>query len=310
MSSVVPELTSAIYSYVRSLQLEGTYPNDVGVWPISSFRVAKGWGMPPESVWPYPSGDAPWPPAEPEGIDAVAGQHQLGFYRRVRDLDQCRRALGLGMLPVIAGLDISSEWFSSVDGRISGRGEIVGRHCVCLISYDDRKREIGLANSWGTRWGSGGYGTMSYEALEANCIEAWVAGIERPAAPSFDERSKDRSNIERIWACAGSDGSTVHCCEILNFRSELAAWAIVVEVGNSLEVEELFVLPRLRMRGLSRRLCALIQQVRDFAGKPLRLWVPVVDVQGQNVAHLDDIASQLGLTLTESPAKWAAFIGV
>src|SRR6266851_5018634 len=45
---------SAHYSYIRSLQLEGRYPLDVGVWPITAMRIGVGWGRIGNDAWPPP----------------------------------------------------------------------------------------------------------------------------------------------------------------------------------------------------------------------------------------------------------------
>ena len=39
---------SVMYNFVRSRQLEGTFPGDplTGVWPITSYRVSRGMGVP------------------------------------------------------------------------------------------------------------------------------------------------------------------------------------------------------------------------------------------------------------------------
>jgi hypothetical protein len=95
------------YGFVRSRQLEGTFPGEkeTGNWPITWLRVGYGWGFPPEECWP--DGDD-WPPREPPDIDLVAKRYRLFWpYRRVRTIAQCKEAAGDG---VMVSLDITDKW--------------------------------------------------------------------------------------------------------------------------------------------------------------------------------------------------------
>jgi len=44
---ITPPKFSGEYNYVRTRELEGTYPGDpqLGIWAVNSCRVAMGWGM-------------------------------------------------------------------------------------------------------------------------------------------------------------------------------------------------------------------------------------------------------------------------
>ena len=73
---------STRYGFVRSRQLEGTFPGEkqTGTWPITSLRVSYGWGNLPEESWPYGND---WPPKEPQDIDLIAKRYRLFLpYRR------------------------------------------------------------------------------------------------------------------------------------------------------------------------------------------------------------------------------------
>jgi len=86
-----------MYSYVRSRQLEGTYPGcpKTGTWPVTAFRVAKGWGVPSEQDWPYDGSAEHWPPGEPPGMDARAKLRRMAAYLRVRSEAETKTVLGL-----------------------------------------------------------------------------------------------------------------------------------------------------------------------------------------------------------------------
>jgi hypothetical protein len=73
------EKSSFHYGYVRGLQLEGRYPRDVGLAPITSMRVRMFWGNVPYRFWPTREGD-PFPPPEPPGIDDLAKRLRIDSY--------------------------------------------------------------------------------------------------------------------------------------------------------------------------------------------------------------------------------------
>ena len=72
-------MSSRRYNFIRARQLEGTFELDakIGVFPINSFRIGKGWGNPPEEAWPYNGSANDWPPTEePKDIDEIAKENQ------------------------------------------------------------------------------------------------------------------------------------------------------------------------------------------------------------------------------------------
>lgn len=50
----------------------------------------------------------------------------------------------------------------------------LGNHCVCIVGYDDAKSAFKFQNSWGTSWGTSGFGWMSYTAISGYITEAYV----------------------------------------------------------------------------------------------------------------------------------------
>ena len=58
---------------------------------------------------------------------------------------------------------------------------VIGGHAVLAVGYDDRTQRFLVMNSWGTRWGQGGYFTMPYAYLTDRALAAdfWtVRGVE------------------------------------------------------------------------------------------------------------------------------------
>ena len=83
------------YGFVRSRQLEGTFPGSIGTghWLLTLYRVMRGWGRVREEQWPYDGDPNHWPPAEPEGLDLQAKAHRIHSYQRVSSLEEYRLLL-------------------------------------------------------------------------------------------------------------------------------------------------------------------------------------------------------------------------
>lgn len=101
-----------MYNFIRSRQLEGTYSlgPEVGAWIVTSMRIMRGWGSPPESAWPYETEHRP--PQEPPGVDALAKESRALAYQRVRNTIECKVALASSH-PVCAAFDITEQWFGN-----------------------------------------------------------------------------------------------------------------------------------------------------------------------------------------------------
>lgn len=70
--------------------------------------------------------------------------------------------IGIEVYPDFMNLDFSN----SIHDTISGSKQ--GSHAICLIGYDDNMGSNGafkFINSWGTDWGCGGYGWISYDIM-------------------------------------------------------------------------------------------------------------------------------------------------
>lgn len=81
--------------------------------------------------------------------------------------------------PVVIGMMIDEGFQALRRGEIYNRrsGRELGGHAMIVIGYDD---SVGggaykVLNSWGTNWGDGGYGWISYDAFSRLVREAYTA---------------------------------------------------------------------------------------------------------------------------------------
>lgn len=296
---------SALYGYVRGRQLEGTFPGDkrTGCWPITAFRVGKGWGHAPEEAWPYDDALKHWPPNEPENIDIIARRKRTHSYQRVRSCNECKIAISQKH-PVIFAAEITDSWFNSPNGvipMVRPRDNIIGSHCVLLIGYDDNKRVFIFQNSWGTTWGDKGYGYLPYDYIDKFIVESWVACSFNVLFPKTEGVTIHNSGIKSVLH------SVIHVVDII-YGDDYAAWAFGVQYEDFLNIEELFVMPAFRRRGFSKVIINNLIDISKAIGKPLRFWVSFADSDGLNMGIIRHLSKKYGYKISPAPVRWAQHI--
>ena len=299
-------LPSRTYSFVRGRELEGTFPGppNMGVWLATAQRVGKGWGHPPEAAWPYRPEE--WPPTEPADIDVLAKARQTTAYFRCRGLADCRQALNRGGA-VLAAFQVDASWLGS-DGRIDDprRHTPEATHSLLLFAADDVTEHFHFVNSWGENWGDGGFGYLPYRYWSDRLLEAWIP--DDRAADSV--QTPEQSGIVAIGRGATDPwGRQIHMVELEDRDGdEMVGWAILIEIEDTLEIEELFVRPAFREAGHGRILATAIQDVRANRGQPLKAWIPHADWPASSAQRA--IFSRLQLEPRPSPERWAAACAV
>ena len=100
--------------------------------------------------------------------------------------DQIKGALAHGH-PVIIGLRTTKAFLRLRQGEVYRYpDQFVSNHAVTLVGYDERKQAFKLINSWGKRWGDGGFGWIDYDTLSAEAASAYlmrVAAVPGPERP-------------------------------------------------------------------------------------------------------------------------------
>ena len=310
------EPASVTYNYLRSRQLEGTFPGDqsTGAWPVSSMRISRGRGAVLESDWPQIPG-ADWPPVEPPGLDAKAKSLRCHHYQRIRSIQDCATWLAGGM-PVGAALEITKQWFNADRGIIDmpkSDEEIVGSHVVRVVGFDVANRFFRFANSWGENWGQHGFGYLPIEYFEKYFISSWaqtgigmfpdylkVPGISDVMWRQPDFLGHSIHGGDTLWGCEVHDGT----------GDEHMGWAFAVHREGYLDVEEFFVRPQFRGQGIANRLVEMLLKTTAVVKLPLRVWIPFADWTESNIPAIENITSKLGLTLVETDERWAAAVAM
>jgi C1A family cysteine protease len=144
------------------------------------------YGTPPESYWPYKPHQTDKPG---KGAAKAALRYKVKAYARIRTVLEMKRSLVVNG-PFLAGVDVYESWFTrkcEKTGLIpmpKKNDQYQGGHAICIVGYDDRKKQFKFKNSWGIVWGDAGYGYLPYDYMKQYCLDAWSATdlIENPMA--------------------------------------------------------------------------------------------------------------------------------
>lgn len=132
------------------------------------YKAVRKWGACGERLWPYNPGRFRVRPLE--RCYAAGQSAQVVRYARLRrDLFELRACLAQ-KYPFALGISLYDSFRH--DPAVKRRGIVpmphasereIGAHAVLAVGYDDRARHFILRNSWGGRWGDGGYFYLPYD---------------------------------------------------------------------------------------------------------------------------------------------------
>ena len=156
----------------------------------SSCRGAmKAWhrhGVCAEALWPWTPGLHVESYTDERARDAL--RNPLGAYARVNHRDLVAMHAAFAETGVLyASAAVHEGWHAPPDsGRIAwARQPTVGWHAFAVVGYD--RNGFWIQNSWGTRWGRGGHGHVSYDEWLERGSDVWVARLAVPV--EFDRAS-------------------------------------------------------------------------------------------------------------------------
>lgn len=126
----------------------------------------------PAATWPY---DPAHPQASLDDVPGAAALADAGIAHIQEHVaigaassQEVKYAIAQGWPPVISVPVYQDDW---QDGHVEGPAEgdkYRGRHAIVVVSYDDAEGAFRFVNSWGTSFGEGGFGTMTYEFVDAH----------------------------------------------------------------------------------------------------------------------------------------------
>ncbi len=168
---------------------------DTGAFLRTTMEALTLFGVPPELYWPYNIADFD---KEPSAFCyAFAQNYQaLNYYRLdppgtqpATLLSQIKTNLSAG-LPAMFGFTVYSSYTqANTTGKIpfpTANEKVAGGHAVMAVGYDDALKikntnpgatettgALLIRNSWGTGWGSTGYGWLPYDYVTKRLAVDW-----------------------------------------------------------------------------------------------------------------------------------------
>jgi hypothetical protein len=158
------QIISPAYIYNRLHDFRGNC--DTGT-PISdALNLLKTAGAPTLSEYPYVETDCSRP-ANPEHV-RNGSEFRISGWSAVdsKKPDDAKGQLSRGN-PVVFGMDVSEQFENLTGSGIydDTTSPRTGGHAMVLVGYSERRQAFKVMNSWGTRWGDGGFGWVSYRAV-------------------------------------------------------------------------------------------------------------------------------------------------
>lgn len=165
-----PTDVSRLFIYYYERLLMGTVNYDSGAYIRDGIKATNKYGASLESYWPYDIRKYKQQPVLEAKNDAL--NRKVTRYERITNFDGCIDALSNGY-PIIAGFHVYSSFMSANVAKTGKmpypnirREKLLGGHAVLIVGYDKIRKVFIVRNSWGARWGNGGYFYMPFDVIK------------------------------------------------------------------------------------------------------------------------------------------------
>lgn len=168
---------SRLFIYYNERVLIDTVEYDSGAMLRDGIKTLKNDGACEESTWPYIIERFAKKP--PRRCYEKARAHRIVSYHRIETLREMLICLAEGF-PFVFGFTVYESFETE---RVARTGVVnmpkkkesaIGGHAVMAVGYNQRKKRFLARNSWGKRWGMGGYFTMPFEYMESLADDFWT----------------------------------------------------------------------------------------------------------------------------------------
>lgn len=145
-----------------------------GSYVTSGLNLLKSQGVCRWSVMPYTDYSCSTYPNSTQKADAA--YYKISSYSTVsRTTSAIKAQLAAGNPVIVAGQVNNAFMYLTANQILSTfSGSSLGGHCYCVVGYDDTKGAFKVMNSWGTSWGTSGFGWIKYGYESTWWQEAYV----------------------------------------------------------------------------------------------------------------------------------------
>lgn len=144
-----------------------------GSYITSGLNLIKSQGVCTWNTMPYTDVDCDTYPNATQQQEAA--NYKISRYARVNvTINSIKDKLAAGK-PVIVGGPVYYQFMKLRYNEVqTSTFWSFGGHCYCCVGYDDSKNAFLVQNSWGTSWGTNGFGWISYDIIQKVWNEAYV----------------------------------------------------------------------------------------------------------------------------------------
>jgi C1A family cysteine protease len=176
---------SRLYMYYYTRLIEGHPNEDTGTTIRDMMKELHTYGDCHEDLWPYDISQFRKRPSNECTKEGLTHIKNVKYHTVRQDLSSLKSALFSGF-PVIFGVSVY-ESFQSQESMTTGNipmpntytEELLGGHCLQIISYCDDTQTFGLQNSWSDKVGDKGYFTIPYKYVLDRTLASdfWVVNF-------------------------------------------------------------------------------------------------------------------------------------
>ncbi|SHI12215.1 Papain family cysteine protease [Sporobacter termitidis DSM 10068] len=188
MLAGTPVALSRMFLYYQERALRGNVREDSGAQMRDICKALKRDGICEERFAPYDIDKFKERPSAEAYINAR--KYTIASYATfdgdtADDIDQIRQYLATKKLPVMIGMDIYESFESRFVARTGSvpmpdveKEALLGGHAALIVGYNDVRKVLIVRNSWGVRWGAGGYFYLPYEYVESKlAYDSWTIAV-------------------------------------------------------------------------------------------------------------------------------------
>ncbi|MDD3905683.1 MAG: C1 family peptidase [Candidatus Omnitrophica bacterium] len=168
---------SRLFIYYNERALEDTVDYDSGAYLRDGIKTLKNDGACREEAWPY--NILKFDTKPPAKCYEEAKKHVIESYHRLSTVNEMLACLAEGY-PFVFGFAVYTS-FESQEVKRTGIANMpkedetmVGGHAVMAVGYDQSEKRFLVRNSWGLKWGMGGYFTIPFEYIETLADDFWT----------------------------------------------------------------------------------------------------------------------------------------
>jgi C1A family cysteine protease len=147
-----------------------------GAYIYKAFDLLKSQGVCTWNDMPYSSTNGCSTKPNTTQKQKAAANKIISYARVDITVSAIKNVLGQNK-PVVIGGPVDQTYYDLGSNQVLtnyNSATYLGGHCVCIVGYDDTKQAFKFQNSWGTSWGTSGFGWMGYNAISGYITEAYV----------------------------------------------------------------------------------------------------------------------------------------